>query len=121
LKRIATGRALDQLRSRHRRTTRFSPMPDQPLADASALDPAALACGGELAEALRVALSAIDPQQAAAFCLVALEEFTNGDAAGQLGITPNHLGVLLHRARTALRERLYAFAPHRLLSPGGRP
>lgn len=119
LKRIATTRALDQLRRRHRTAGRLAQLPDQPPADPSAADPADLICGGELAAALRVALAEIDPQQAEVFCLVCLEELSNTDAAAQLGITANHAGVLLHRARAALRERLAAFDPHREHASGG--
>jgi RNA polymerase sigma-70 factor (ECF subfamily) len=119
LKRIATARALDQLRSRHRHTARSAPLPDEPPADPFAFDPSELACGGELAAALRAALPAVDPQQAEVFCLVCLEGFSNRDAAAHLGVTANHVGVLLHRARAALRDRLAAFDPHREHHPGG--
>lgn len=121
LKRIATTRALDHLRHRHRRTARFAQLSDQSPADSSALDPADLISGGELADALRIALTEIDPQQAEVFCLVCLEGLSNTDAAAQLGVTANHVGVLLHRARAALRERLAAFDPYREHTPGGRP
>lgn len=121
LKRIATTRALDQLRRRHRTTARLVPLPDQPPADPAAPDPADLLSGGELADALRIALTEIDPQQAEVFCLVCLEGLSNTEAAAQLGITANHAGVLLHRARSALRERLAAFNPHREHASGGRP
>ena len=83
--------------------------------------PIDLAAGGELAAALRVALSAIDPVQAEVFCLVCLEELSYPDAAAVLGVTANHAGVLLHRARAALRERLRAFDPNREHTPGGAP
>jgi RNA polymerase sigma-70 factor (ECF subfamily) len=121
LKRIATTRALDHLRRRHRSAARLVQLPDQPPADPSAPDPADLICGGELAAALRAALTDIDPQQAEVFCLVCLEGLSNTDAAAQLGITANHAGVLLHRARAALREHLATFDPHREHAPGGRP
>jgi RNA polymerase sigma-70 factor (ECF subfamily) len=121
LKRIATTRALDQLRRRHRNTSRLVPLPDQPPADPSTPDPAGLVCGGELAAALRVALTELDNQQAEVFFLVCLEGLSNTDDAAQLGVTANHAGVLLHRARSALRERLAAFNPHREHASGGRP
>jgi RNA polymerase sigma factor (sigma-70 family) len=69
-----------------------------------------------LADALRAALARIDPRQAEAFCLVALEGFPNTRAAELLGTTPNNVAVLLHRARAALRQRLRAFDP---AAPGG--
>jgi RNA polymerase sigma-70 factor (ECF subfamily) len=121
LKRLATARALEQLRGRHRRAARSVGLPEEPLADCSAPDPVELACGGELAAALRTALSAIDPVQAEVFCLVCLEGLPHQDAAAALGITANHVGVLLHRARVTLRDHLRAFDPNREHAPGGRP
>src|SRR4051812_21027106 len=93
LKRIATARALEQLRGRYRESQRAADFPDDPPADPSAPDPVELAAGGELAAALRVALSAIDPAQAEVFCLVCLEELNYSDAAAVLGVTANHAGV----------------------------
>jgi RNA polymerase sigma-70 factor (ECF subfamily) len=120
LRRIATVRALDQLRTRYRSRWRSEPLPDEPAVDLSALEPACLASGSELAAALRKALSETDPRQAQVFCLVCLDGLSHQDAADALGITANHAGVLLHRARVALRERLTAFDPNRTPTPGGR-
>ena len=108
LARLATARALDQLRSRYR-FERVEGLDADPPGPAG--DPFDAAATGELAEALRVALADIESVQAEVFCLVALEGFSNRDAAAQLGVTANHAGVLLHRARSALRERLTAFDP----------
>jgi RNA polymerase sigma-70 factor, ECF subfamily len=119
LKRLATARALEQLRKRYRESRRTAEFPDELPADPTAPDPAELACGGELAQALRRALGAIDPQQAEVFCLVCVEGFSNAEAAVALGVTANHAGVLLHRARAALRERLRAFDPDREHLAGG--
>ena len=33
-----------------------------------------------------------------------LEELTGDEAASELGLTPNHVGVLLHRARKQLEQ-----------------
>jgi RNA polymerase sigma-70 factor (ECF subfamily) len=111
LRRLATARALDQLRQRKRSAGRFAPLGDGPLADGRAADPLALSAAGELADRLRDALSDIEPVQAELFCLVCLEGQSYRDAAEQLGITPNHAGVLLTRARAALRDRLRVFDP----------
>lgn len=113
LKRIATARALDQLRGRLRDSLRFARFPEELPQDLSSHDPVDVAAGGELATALRLALCELDPQQAELFCLVRLEGMSNQDAATVLGITANHTGVLLHRARAALRARLAAFDPSR--------
>jgi RNA polymerase sigma-70 factor (ECF subfamily) len=121
LKRLATARALEQLRARYRDTGRTEPLPDTLPADAVAPDPLASAAAGELAVALREALAAIDPLQAQVFCLVRLEGLSYREAAGQLGVTANHVGVLLNRARTTLRERLAVFNPQREHLLGGPP
>jgi RNA polymerase sigma-70 factor (ECF subfamily) len=119
LKRLATARALELLRARYRYQARAGELPEQLPADPAAPDPLASATGGELAEALRAALPGIDPRQAEVFCLVCLEGMSNAEAAAELGTTANHAGVLLHRARGALRERLRAFDPHEH-APGGQ-
>jgi RNA polymerase sigma-70 factor (ECF subfamily) len=119
LKRVATARALEQLRSRYRDAARSGVMPEELPPDPSASDPLDRVAAGELAAALRVALSAIDPQQAEVFCLTCLDDLSYDDAAVQLEITPNYVGVLLNRARTALRERLHAFDPNPHHLPGG--
>jgi RNA polymerase sigma-70 factor (ECF subfamily) len=121
LKRLATARALEQLRARYRDAARLGEFPENPPADLSAPDPAEAASGGELATALRAALSALDPVQAEVFCLVCLDGLDYSEAAVALGVTASHAGVLLHRARAALRERLAAFDPNRQHSPGGHP
>jgi len=111
LVRLSTARALEALRSRHRDRGRMTPLTEDP--PGGATDPLETAAAAELAEGLRAALATIDPRQAEAFCLVCLEGLTNQEAATQLGVTANHVGVLLHRARVALRERLQRFAPSR--------
>lgn len=110
LKRIAAARALDRLRERYRQATRSGDLPAEQ-ADERLADPVDLAQAGELAERLRVALAEIDPRQAEAFCLIALENHSYDEAAAALSVTANHAGVLLNRAKSALRERLIAFAP----------
>ena len=119
LRRLATARALEQLRGRYRESRLSSELPDEPPLDPAALDPVELVSGGELALALRKALARIDPQQAEVFFLVCLEGSTNAEAAAAIGITANHAGVLLHRCRAALRERLRAFDPNREHTAGG--
>jgi RNA polymerase sigma-70 factor (ECF subfamily) len=106
LRRLATARALEMLRRRVRERGRVD-----------AIDPDAVASpgppdgSGELAEALRAALARIDPRQAQAFWLVTFEGMAYAEAAAQLGLTENHLGVLVHRARARLRRLLHAFDP----------
>jgi RNA polymerase sigma-70 factor (ECF subfamily) len=110
LSRLATARALDLLRSRYRHR-RAGPLADDPAGPAA--DPIEDAAVAELRDRLRAALGGLDPRQAEAFCLVCLDGLTNQQAAEQMGITDGHAGVLLHRARAALREHLAAFDPQR--------
>jgi RNA polymerase sigma-70 factor (ECF subfamily) len=111
LQRLATARALEQLRQRCRQASRFAALPPEPGPDHKAHDPLNRASAGELAETLRQALTVIDQQQAEVFCLACLEDWSYQNIADHLGITVNHVGVLLNRARTALRERLKSHAP----------
>src|SRR5262245_59063652 len=87
LKRLATARALEQLRTRHRQAARSVALPDEPPADPSTPDPVELVCGRELAAAMRSALAAIDKNQAEMFCLACLEGLPHQEAAAALGIT----------------------------------
>jgi RNA polymerase sigma-70 factor, ECF subfamily len=107
LKRLATARALEALRARYRK--RVTELPE--LADHRSGDPRDAAAHGELADHLRAALAELDPVLANVFCLICLEGLSNTEAAAQLGVTANHAGVLLHRARAALRVKLKAFDP----------
>ena len=60
----------------------------------------------ELALGLRQALARLSSQEAEVFCLRCLEECTYQEIADQLCIEPNAVGVILHRARSRLRELL---------------
>jgi RNA polymerase sigma-70 factor (ECF subfamily) len=111
LQRLATSRALEQLRVRIRERGRRTMFDGDPLPDPTSRDPLQLAQTCELAERLRVALAEIDPRQSQVFCLTQLEGMSYDDAASELGLTVNHVGVLLNRARSTLKERLAAFAP----------
>jgi RNA polymerase sigma-70 factor (ECF subfamily) len=113
LRRIATARALEQLRVRIRERGRHVALDSDVPADPRSRDPLDLVQAGELAERLRIALGEMDPRQAQVFCLSQLEGLSYGDVAVELGLTPNHVGVLLNRARATLKERLAAFAPNR--------
>ena len=108
LTRLATARALDRLRERKRQQRAGGLAADPPGRDAG---PPLYAEAGELAAALRRSLAEIDPAQAEAFCLTVLDGFTNQQAAAVSGRTANHVGVLVYRARAALRVKLKAFDP----------
>jgi RNA polymerase sigma factor (sigma-70 family) len=115
LRRLATARALEQLRQRSSerkrfaaseigvgidgRTDRRNPLPE--LAVQS----------DELAELLREALTKIEARQAEVFCLVCLDECSYAEAAEQLAISQNYVGVLLNRAKASIRELLKSRDP----------
>jgi RNA polymerase sigma-70 factor (ECF subfamily) len=111
LRRLATARALEQLRSRIRNRRRSADMPEEVVG--SGRSPLEAAEAGELAERLRQALTQIDARQAEVFCLACLEGLSYQQVGEALGMTGNHVGVLLNRARTSLQNHLAAFAPAR--------
>ena len=109
LLRLASARAIDRLRERYRLAPREAPHPAPDLRQAmidSRPSPLETTAALELAEALRVALAVLPERQAAAFCLHCLDGHSYREVADVLGVSVDAVGVLLHRARTALRERL---------------
>jgi RNA polymerase sigma-70 factor, ECF subfamily len=110
LKRLATTQALDRLR---RRTLERGCYPR--LAEEASrfrvLTPEQTLEQAELEECVRLALAEIEPRQAEVFCLACLDEWSYQEIGARMGITVNYVGVLLSRARAALRERLHAFDP----------
>jgi RNA polymerase sigma-70 factor (ECF subfamily) len=111
LKRLATARALDRLRQRRRESSRCTGMPEGFHPTEKAADPSRVAESHELTVHLRSALASLDSRQAEVFCLACLEDFDYRQIAEHLGLTVDHVGVLLSRARASLRERLQAHAP----------
>jgi RNA polymerase sigma-70 factor, ECF subfamily len=113
LHRIATARALDCLRKRYRTTARREPDPPDwnSLPDARR-DPQREAQVSELVQRLLQALVELPKLQAEAFCLRHLAELEYGEIAEVLGINPNSVGALLHRAKERLRQMLsHVIAP----------
>jgi RNA polymerase sigma-70 factor (ECF subfamily) len=111
LKRLAISRALDYLRRRRRESNRLTALPEGSVIDRKGVGPVQAAEASELAEDLRRALADLDGPQAQVFCLACLEGFSYEQIAEELGVTVNHVGVLLHRARSSLQERLSAHRP----------
>jgi len=111
LKSIATARALEQLRKRYRDTNRNEEWSDVPVIDQHAIEPGQGVLDEEVANDILRALTQIDKQQAEAFCLIAIEEFSYREAATQLDISISHVGVLLHRAKCELQNLLLHHAP----------
>jgi len=101
--RLATTRAIDQLRRRFRQSK--SCVRDE-LAAMSSTNPGPLQMvqQQELAARLRESLTHLPPQEAQVFCLRYLNDMSYRQIAKALGIKTNAAGVLLHRARTKLRQ-----------------
>ncbi len=104
LKRLATLRSIDCLRSRYRHFAKSLPHGD--LRELQAKDDHTNLHEQELAEQLRRELSRLPQEQAEAFSLKVIQDLSTAAVAEQMGITANHVGVLVHRARTTLRRRL---------------
>ena len=113
LVRLATARAVDRLRQRIGRAAheiddgRVARLPD----DDPNSQPGDRAQQAELSARLRDALTHLPPKQADAFCLHCLEGWSYREVAEQLDESVDHVGVLIHRARAALRERIASIIP----------
>jgi RNA polymerase sigma-70 factor (ECF subfamily) len=111
LKRLATIKALECLRQRRREAGHLLRFRESSNSPREIGQPIEAAAANELAEHLRSALAEIDLRQAQAFCLSCLEGVSYEEIAIQFGITVNHVGVLLNRAKASLRQRLQAHRP----------
>ncbi|OHB74791.1 MAG: hypothetical protein A2Z25_15525 [Planctomycetes bacterium RBG_16_55_9] len=106
LARLATARAIDQLRRRFRQAQSKTEFMDCTTAEGENVCPHQQAEQKELAERIRQMLGKLPPQEAQVFCLRYLNDMSYRQIAEQLGITTNSAGVLLHRARARLRESI---------------
>jgi len=106
LRKIATTRALDQLRRRYRTSDRneLSLATSEPTERSPAPD--ALAQLREEMEHLRQALVELPPAQAEVFWLSQVELVSHSDIAEQLDSTPEQIALWLHRAKQKLRRLL---------------
>ena len=104
LTRLATARAIDQLRRRFRRANFSSALVDPPAVPSTNPGPLQVAQQQELTGGLRESLSRLPPREAQAFCLRYLSDLSYRQIADELGVTTNAAGVLLHRAKAKLRE-----------------
>ena len=109
LKRIATGRAIDEVRKRSVRRRREQPLSDGQTTGAA--EPWEAMATDELAAGLLEALREIPPDQATVFCMTQLDEVDRTQVAAAMGIGIGHVSVLLHRARTNLQSRLAKYLP----------
>lgn len=106
LKRLATVRSLDLLRVRYRHAA--DSLSDKQFREPNTDDPQETTTleNQELAEQLRRELTYLPDDQAEAFTHKWIEGMTNKEVAERMRITTNHVGVLIHRARNTLRQRL---------------
>jgi RNA polymerase sigma factor (sigma-70 family) len=100
--RLATARAIDQLRQRFRQRNVNSC--DLPAAHSTNPGPVQVAQQHKLAAGLCELLGKLPAREAQAFCLRYLNDMSYRQIANELGIKTNAAGVLLHRAKARLRE-----------------
>lgn len=104
LARLATTRAIYQLRRRFRRSHCSDAPADWAAVPSTNPGPAKLAQQQELVARLRESLTQLPPQESQVFCLRYLNDMSYRQIAKALGIKTNAAGVLLHRARAKLRQ-----------------
>jgi RNA polymerase sigma-70 factor (ECF subfamily) len=105
LQRLVAARSIDRLRRNIRRRDRDA-FDDWETVHDSRPSPPQAAEDAELAAHFREALARIPPRQAEAFCLYSLDGWSYQEIAGQLSMSIDAVGVLLHRARKRLRKLL---------------
>ena len=102
--RLATTRAIDQLRRRFRRERVGNNAHDQFEEPDNNPDPVQNAQQRELADQLRTAITQLPPQEAQVFCLRYVNDMSYREIAHELDIKTSAAGVILHRAKTKLRQ-----------------
>jgi RNA polymerase sigma-70 factor (ECF subfamily) len=104
LTRLATARAIDQLRRRFRRSRSETDPADWSALHSANPGPVQQVQQKELTDRLRISICNLPPQEAQVFCLRYLNDMSYRQIASELGIKANAAGVMLHRARAKLRE-----------------
>ncbi len=104
LTRLATTRAIDQLRRRFRQSHCNAVSADWDAVSSKNPGPAQMAQQSELVDKLRTEVAQLPPQEAQVFCMRYLNDMSYRQIAKALGIKANAAGVLLHRARAKLRR-----------------
>ena len=104
--RLATARAIDQLRKRFCRESMHSLIDTETYASNKVSDPSNFAQNQELAESLRKAIVQLPVQEAQVFCMRHLNDMSYREIARELDIKKNHVGVLLCRAKEKLQKSL---------------
>jgi RNA polymerase sigma-70 factor (ECF subfamily) len=103
---LATRRATDRLRRRYRERSRFRSIDADIASSAGADCPIRGAIASELMDRVRAGMAELPPKQAEVFWLSCVEGLSHQDIGIQLRISSGEVRVLLHRARSHLREAL---------------
>jgi RNA polymerase sigma factor (sigma-70 family) len=103
---IATRRSLDALRSRYGKKQVYEGSEHIEALEAPNPGPSMQAQANELVERLQKALTQIGPEQAESFCMRYLSDMSQKEIAKELGIKKSAAGVLVHRARLKLQQKL---------------
>src|SRR5262245_43943334 len=107
LYRIATNLALNELRRpRHRAPHRSADEPDAPSLAAEWAAPEAVFDARRMGARVERELAALPEKQRAALCLAAVEGLSYAEVAEALEVSEQAVKALVHRARSALAERL---------------
>ncbi len=106
LRRIATARALDRIRQRARHSACRVPQANDAEVVSRHPPPEHETEQAETIELLTRSLARLPPNQSQVVCLYYLEGNTYGQISEELKISVNYVGVLMHRAKAALREML---------------
>jgi RNA polymerase sigma-70 factor (ECF subfamily) len=108
LRQLTTQRAIDRLRERAKSRSEPSPADSRPL---SSDEPEPNAIARELAVRLRHAVSELPDREGTVFSLRYFGEMANEEISRTLEISPDAVGVALHKARQKLKERLAEAVP----------
>ena len=103
---LATRRAMDRLRQRYRNQVRVIAIDGAPEPSSEAESPLGHASANELMDRMRVGMAELPDKQAEVFWLSCVEGLSHQQISGRMEILPGEVRVLLHRARTRLREIL---------------
>ncbi|MBN1804720.1 MAG: sigma-70 family RNA polymerase sigma factor [Sedimentisphaerales bacterium] len=104
LTRLATTRAIDQLRQRFQRSDCNVSRADWITVASNNPGPVQMAQKQELIDNLRQSLTELPLIEAQVFCMRYMNDMRYRQIAKELGIKTNAVGVLLHRARAKLRQ-----------------
>jgi RNA polymerase sigma-70 factor (ECF subfamily) len=102
--RLATTRAIDQLRRKLHRPDNNAALVEWVAVPSKNPDPVQRAQRQELIDRLKDLLTKLPLPEAQVFCMRYLNDMSYRQIAKELGIKTNAAGVLLHRAREKLRK-----------------